>query len=302
MEKTMRPISAIAASCLLLSTHAGSSVPLTSAGNGHLVVPAFVNGKGTVPFILDTGADESSVYEWFAKQQGFPAGAPISMMGMTGSTTVPSYRLDSLTVDGRTIRNVEATGLPDRKDAAITAGVTGNDLMDGSIATFDYPCRTVTLTPKPVSMRKLISPKAVLVEGGSVREGTQLTFPVMINGATGTAILDTGSRGTEINGLFARSASLDVNGSAFGPGETLYGAAARSTETREGKVGTVTFAGNTIKGLTVRVADLAVFKSWGLENEPAMIFGINALEGLRVIYDHQAKRFWFDHSRCNMPG
>ena len=73
------------------------------------------------------------------------------MMGMTGSTTVPSNRLDSITVDGRTIRNVEATGLPDRKDAAITAGVIGNDRMDGSIATFDYPCRTVTLTPKPAS-------------------------------------------------------------------------------------------------------------------------------------------------------
>ena len=297
----MRAISAIAASCLLLSTNAGSSVPLTSAGNGHLVVPAFVNGKGTVPFILDTGADETSIYEWFAKQQGFPAGAPISLTGMTGSTTVQSYRIDSLTVDSRTIRNVEATGLPDRKDAAITAGVTGNDLMDGSIATFDYPCRTVTLTPKPVSMRKVLSSKAVLIEGGPVREGTQLTFPVTIHGATGTAILDTGSRGTQINGLFARSAGLDVNGPAFGSGETLYGAASRAMETREGKVDKVAFAGNMIEGLTVRVADLAVFKSWGLDNKPAMIFGMDAMQRLRVIYDHQAKRFWFDQSRCKVP-
>jgi hypothetical protein len=30
------------------------------------------------------------------------------------------------------------------------------------------------------------------------------------------------------------------------------------------------------------------------DNKPAMIFGINAMQGLRVIYDHQAKRFWFD--------
>lgn len=51
----MRPISAIAASCLLLSANAGSSVPLTPAGNGHLVVPAFVNGKGTVPLPFKIG-------------------------------------------------------------------------------------------------------------------------------------------------------------------------------------------------------------------------------------------------------
>ena len=297
----MRPISAIAASCVLLSTYAGSSVPLTPAGNGHLVVPAFVNGKGTVPFILDTGADESSVYDWFAKQQRLPAGAAISVTGMTGAAMMATYRLDSISVDGRTIRNVEVTGLPDRKDTAITAGVTGNDLMDGSIATFDYPCRTVTLTPKPASMRKLISSKAMMVEGGSVLEGTQLTFPVTINGVAGTAILDTGSRGTQINGVFARSAGLDVNGSAFGAGETLYGAGSRATETREGKVDKVAFAGNTVEGLTVRVADLAVFKSWGLDSKPAMIFGINAMQGLRVIYDHQAKRFWFDGSRCKVP-
>lgn len=297
----MRPISAIAASCVLLSTPAGSSVPLTPAGNGHLVVPAFVNGKGTVPFILDTGADDSGVYDWFARQQGLAAGKAISVTGMTGDAVMATYRVDSLGVDGRTIRNVEVMGLPDRKDAEITAGVTGNDLMDGAIATFDYPCRTVTLTPKPVSMRKLVSSRAVMVEGGSVLEGTQLTFPVTINGATGTAILDTGSRGTQINGMFARSAGLDVTGSDFGPGETLYGVASRATETREGKVEAVTFAGRTIKGLTVRVADLAVFKSWGLENKPAMIFGINGLQGLRVIYDHQAKRFWVDRSGCKAP-
>lgn len=297
----MRAISAIAASCLLLSTYAGATVLLTPAGNGHLVVPAFVNGKGTVPFILDTGADDSSVYDWFAKQQRLLAGRAVSVTGMTGVAMMATYHLDSITVDGRTLRNIAVTGLPDRKDAAITAGVTGNDLMDGAIATFDYPCRTATLTPKPLSMQKLVSSKAVMIEGGSVLDGTQLTFPVTINGATGTAILDTGSRGTQINGVFARSAGLDVNGPAFSAGETLYGVALRATETREGNVAKVAFAGNTIKGLTVRVADLAVFKSWGLDNKSAMIFGINVMQGLRVIYDHQAKRFWFDRSRCKVP-
>jgi len=38
----MRPISAIAASWVLLSTYAGASVLLTPAGDGHLVVPARV--------------------------------------------------------------------------------------------------------------------------------------------------------------------------------------------------------------------------------------------------------------------
>lgn len=296
----MRPISAFAVSCVMLAAQASSTVPLTPAGNGHLVVPAYVNGKGTVPFILDTGADGSHVYDWFAKQQGLRPGKAMTVEGMTGASSMLTYRLDSIAIDGRTIRNVEVTGLPDRKDAAITAGVTGNDLMDGSIATFDYPCRTVTLTPKPASMGRMLTSAAVMIDGGTVLEGTQLTFPVTMNGVTGTAILDTGSRGTQINRLFARSAGLDVDGVGFGRGETLYGAASSATETREGKVDAISFAGRTVKGLTVRVADLSVFKSWGVDNKPAMIFGINAMRDLRVVYDHQAKRFWFDRSRCKV--
>lgn len=271
---------------------------MTPAGNGHSVVPAFVNGKGTVPFILDTGADGSSVYEWFAKQQGFKIGEPASVAGMTGTTVAPTYRIDSLSVDGRTIANVEATGLPDRKDAEIAAGVTGNDLMDGSIATFDYPCRTVALTPKPVVMSQLLKPQAAIVEGGSVSEGTQLTFPVTINGIIGTAVLDTGSRGTQINPMFAQSAKIDTNGPGFGPGETLYGAASIAIETREGKIAKLSFAGRSVTDLTVRVADLSVFKVFGIADRPAMIFGMNALKIFRLVYDHAAKRFWFDQSRC----
>ncbi|MFT4197197.1 MAG: retroviral-like aspartic protease family protein [Pseudoxanthomonas sp.] len=294
----MRPISAIAASCLLLSTHAGSSVPLTPAGNGHLAVPAFVNGKGTVPFILDTGADGSYVYEWFAKQQGLKPGVPISVEGMTGASMMSTYRLDSVAVDGRTIRNVDVTGLPDRKDAEIVAGVTGNDLMDGAIAIFDFPCRAVTLLPKPVLMRRILTKDAVMIQGGTVIDGTQLTLPVTVNGAAGIAVLDTGSRGTQINTAFARAAHLDVDGPSFRPGETLYGAASKAEETREGTVKEVSFAGRSVNRLTVRVTDLPVFRSFGFGEGPAMILGINAMMGQRLIYDHQAKRFWFDDSRC----
>jgi hypothetical protein len=47
---------------------AGAAVPLTPAGNGHLLVPAMVDGAGPFPAVLDTGADVSGVYQWFAEQ------------------------------------------------------------------------------------------------------------------------------------------------------------------------------------------------------------------------------------------
>ncbi|MHC1479819.1 aspartyl protease family protein [Frateuria aurantia] len=297
----MRLISTMALSCLLFSSYAESSVPLTPAGNGHWVLPASVNGQATVPFILDTGSDGSYVYDSFARQKGLKAGAPIRVEGMTGAARMPTYRLDSITVDGRTIRGVDVAGLPARKDAEIVAGVTGNDLMDGAIAIFDFPCRTVSLLPKPVSMHPILTKDAVMIQAGTVIDGTQLTLPVTVNGTAGVAVLDTGSRGTQINSAFARAAHLQVDGPSFRRGETLYGAASDAMETREGSVKEVAFAGRKVSGLTIRVADLPVFKSFGFGSGPAMILGINAMMEQRLVYDHKAKRFWFDHSRCKAP-
>lgn len=59
--------------------------------------------------------------------------------GITGAAMMNRYRLASLSLDGKTIRNVEALGLPDRKGAEIEAGVIGNDLMDGRSSHSTFP-------------------------------------------------------------------------------------------------------------------------------------------------------------------
>lgn len=282
----------------LLATTSFGSVPMTPAGNGHLVVPTFVNGKGTVPFILDTGADSTGVYSWFARQQGLPLATPGTVVGMTGSTEAPFYRLDSLSVDGRTIRNLEVAGYPDRKDAAITAGVTGNDLMDGSVAIFDFPCRLVSLLPKPVQMNRLLTRHARMVVAGTVKQGTQLTFPVTIGKTVGVAILDTGSRDTRINTRFAKAAGIDPTSASFRDGETIFGANSNGVVSRRGPAGTLRFAGLEVRDAQVRVVDLSVYDSWEIADRPAMIFGQDVMQDYRLVYDYSAKRFWFDRSTC----
>jgi predicted aspartyl protease len=51
-----------------------AAVPFTPAGDGHDTVSAFVNGKGPFAFILDTGADGSALYQWFAEKQHLSKG------------------------------------------------------------------------------------------------------------------------------------------------------------------------------------------------------------------------------------
>jgi hypothetical protein len=111
-----------------------------------LTVPAYVNGRGPYPFILDTGADGSGVYQWFAKQLKLPQGRAIQLEGMTGTALVPTFKIWRLTVDGRSIGNFLADSYPNRKDSGAQAGVAGNDFMDGSIAVFDFPCHRSSYT------------------------------------------------------------------------------------------------------------------------------------------------------------
>src|ERR1700733_10676006 len=173
---------------------AQAAVPFTPAGDGHDTIPAFVNGKGPFAFILDTGADGSTLYQWFAEKEHLPKGKVRDVYGQTGSVSSPTYSLKTLSVDGHVIHNIVADGLPNRHDAGVQAGVAGNDLMDGTIAIFDFPCRSVDIRPKPVDVHALVPSASVMVQGGSVPDGTQLTLPVTVGGVEGIAYMDTGSR------------------------------------------------------------------------------------------------------------
>lgn len=287
-----------AAVAVLTGGAALASVPLRSAADGHLTIPAYINGLGQFPFVLDTGADGTDIYQWFGARQKLPGAGEQRLIGMTGAAAVPSYRIAKLTIDGRSITNFIATGLPDRHDAGKQAGVAGNDIMDGAVVVFDFPCRTVALHAKPVDLATLVPKGVELVEGGKVREGTQLTLPVWINGARGMAVLDTGSRNTKINPRFAAAAGVDPASRAFHDTDLIYGANAKPMASRKGPVDEIRFGGRTVKAAEVRVMDLPVFKTFGLGDGPAMILGQDVIGRYRLVYDHQARRFWFTGSAC----
>ena len=119
-------------------------VRFSPAGDGHLTVAAYVNGKGPFPFLLDTGADETGVYQWFAGSQHLKKGKSEEVVGQTGTSAIPTFRIDRLSIDERELSNIAADGLPDRTDQGKQAGVAGNDLMDGSLVVFDFPRGDVT--------------------------------------------------------------------------------------------------------------------------------------------------------------
>jgi hypothetical protein len=196
------------------------------------------------------------------------------------------------------LRNFDADGLPNRHDVEIEAGAVGNDLMDGTITVFDFPCKRVEIHAKPFDVSRLLTRSARKISAGSVQNGTQLTLPVRVGGVEGTAVLDTGSSDTRINANFARAAGIDPASREFRDAEPIFGVNSKAMPSRKGPIGTVIFAGISEPGAEARVMDLPVFKEWGIADAPAMILGLDLMQGHRLIYDHQTKTIWFDQSKC----
>lgn len=281
------------ATSFLAASISNADVALSSAGDGHDTIPVLVDGHGPYPFILDTGADSSAVYRWFADSAHLAKNGQQNLSGQTGSAIVPMYRIKDLELEGRHLRHLAVFGFANRHDAGREAGVLGNDFMDGALVTFDFPCRRVEVQ-EHWNEGSLSHPIMTGVDKGT----TLLTLPVEINGFTGIAMIDTGSRISRLTPSFARAAHIDL--ASFRDGEAIYGANNKKMVPRNGIIGTVRFGGVTLSKVEAQVFDVPVLEE-DFHGKPAMILGADLLGRFRLVYDHHDRKIWLQPSRCTRP-
>ena len=215
-----------------------------------------------------------------------------------GSQAEVTTMIESLSLDGRTIHQVDADTVPDRPDGAMIAGVAGVDLMTDRLAILDTGCATVALLPEETSPDRVAGVHATLINAGGIRDGKQLTVPVWINGMKGVTTLDTGARTTMISRKFARAARLDPASTAFKDGPVVRGATTQTVPSRIGPIGTVQFAGLTRDKPVARVVDLPFFADPGFAGGMAANIGLDLLHNTRLTIDYRHRKFWVAVSLC----
>jgi predicted aspartyl protease len=102
-----------------------------------VVVQVLINETGPFDFIFDTGASSSVVDFALVKQLNLGPVESSSVLTVAGSKTVPRYRLDSLVLGSKSVRNLTVLGSELREIHAISAkirGVLGQNFLSG----FDY--------------------------------------------------------------------------------------------------------------------------------------------------------------------
>jgi Aspartyl protease len=239
---------------------------------GRIWAPVMINGHGPFRLVLDTGASHSAVTALVALALGIPTNRspPVILRGVTGSATVPTIRVDTLTIGDLSVDSPTLPIVPDALGGA--QGILGAEGLAGKRIFIDFRHDKISIT---FSRNERSTRDFVDVPFHS--SGSTL---VVVNALVGTvrtkAIIDTGGQ-TTIANLALRDALARQSVRSVGTPDQITGA---TKEVQDGVIlpmPAIEFGTVHITDSEVTFADMYIFKQWKLLNEPAILIGMDAL-------------------------
>jgi predicted aspartyl protease len=240
---------------------------------GRIWAPVMINGHGPFRLVLDTGASHSAVTALVALALGIPTdrSPPVILRGVTGFATVPTIRVDTLTVGDLSVDSPILPIVPDALGGA--QGILGAEGLAGKRIFIDFRHDKIVIT----FSRNERSPRDFVDVPFHAIRNTLVVVDARIGDVPVKAIIDTGGQ-TTIANLALRAAlnrrSLEYRGTP----DQIIGA---TKEVQEGMIipmPAIKFGNNIqIRDAGVTFGDMYIFKQWNLLNEPAILIGMDAL-------------------------
>src|SRR5580692_47218 len=105
---------------------------------GRIWAPVMINGRGPFRLVLDTGASHSAITALVALALGIPTdrSPPVILRGVTGFATVPTIRVDTLSVGDVAVDQTILPIVPDALGGA--EGVLGSEGLLGKRIFIDF--------------------------------------------------------------------------------------------------------------------------------------------------------------------
>ncbi len=195
---------------------------------------------------------------------------PVMLRGVTGSATVPTIKVNNLSVGEL---DMVATVLPIVPDALGGAeGILGYEGLSNKRIFIDFRHDKITISYSRDDRTGL---GFIKVPFKSLR-GQLIVVGVMIDQIRVKAIIDTGGQ-TTIANLALRDALARHRRQLKGTPDQIVGA---TKDIQEGEVipmPAIDFGSIQIKDSGVTFGDLFIFKQWDLTEEPAILIGMDAL-------------------------
>jgi predicted aspartyl protease len=248
--------------------------PTTRDHIGRVVVPVMINGQGPFRFIVDTGANHSTISPGLVRTLGLkPAAVPSIMLdGITGTAQVSFVTIDrlqagDLTIDGTSLPVVWAPVMAGADGILGAAGLTEKSLL------VDFQRNRVVIAR---SVEAVVRAEATKIHALRPTHGL-ITLETMVGGVPVRAVIDTGSERTLGNLALRDALKARRARGALAQVTSVYGA------TEQIEPGEIQIAPPIVIE-SLRITDVAIvygqfhiFKVWGMQDKPAMIIGMDVL-------------------------
>jgi predicted aspartyl protease len=245
-----------------------------------LTVPVAVGARGPYDFIIDTGAERTVVSRELAGSLDLVAGAPVTLVSMTGISQVNTVIVPELAIESIGDRHtITAPALGARDLGAV--GLLGIDTLSKNMVSIDFETGTMTVRKSERRARASVhrDPEEIVVTAKSLF-GQLIVTDAYFGNTRIRVVIDTGSQVSMGNSVLRRRVGgglkdiRPIELTSVTGGKTM----ADYTQVPQIKIGDIEF-----QWLPVAFADVAPFRKFGLEKTPALLLGMDALRNFRRV-------------------
>lgn len=249
-----------------------ATAPLTRLADGHYTTPVTIDGQGPFAFIVDTGATSPVINPRVSEALGLWSVPGVQVKGTGGSqsTTLSIMRSYESGVFSRTLDMIAT--IPSGK--IVPYGVIGMNAFTGKRLAFDFQRNLLTASPSAPTPPGF---SALPVE---VRQGSFIIAPVTVDGVPALAMIDTGARRSGGNPALEKALGLAVGDPRLHAADPVHGATDTEIPATKAQMHTLKLGSVTFPNPQITFADLPVYRTLELGDEPALILGIDLLHTL----------------------
>ena len=252
---------------------------------GRVMTPVMVNGKGPFRFVIDTGASRSTLAPHLAKSLGLvqASGRNVMLNGVTGAAEVTTVAVDSIEIGAL---KFEKQNLP-----VIFTSIMGN--ADGILGVAGFQDQRIDVDFKRdrVSVQESNGhrPHYSMVTARAERNTNGLMIVDIRVGRRirAKAVIDTGAERT-LGNLVLQEAINKGRKKRQPVSAIVHGATPDITDGDMQEIKEAHLGDMTLSNMEVIFADFHVFRLWGLDQQPAMLIGMDMLGVLeRLVIDYR---------------
>jgi predicted aspartyl protease len=237
-----------------------------------MTVPVTIGVNGPYEFIVDTGAERTSIAEELARDLRLGLGTRARLHSMTEVSQIQTVLIPALEVGGRSVRGINAPALQRRHIGA--EGILGVDSLQTQRVSFDFGRQQMTVVNAHKPQESW--PADTIVVTARNRLGHLILVDASVDGQKVWVILDTGAQTTIANNVLRRRLEKRDRLPTTWPIElrSVTGGTMTADQT---VVRRIRLGGVDINNMPIAFADVHPFKKLGLTDKPALLLGMDAL-------------------------